>query len=167
MTKYIDFDDVIFDVEDLLFDEYLLAREKGIELDKIKYMQEKDWFDILSKAPEINESVRIINELDDDTAILTKIHSLENEGTAKVKLIRSLNIRKPIILVPYTVSKADIVSPKGNVLIDDGLFNLDEWSNNGGISLFFSKNGSDYDTWQVKNTKYQKVKSLEVLKKYI
>jgi len=38
--KYIDFDDVIVNTEDLLFAEYNKLKSQGVDVDKIKYMQE-------------------------------------------------------------------------------------------------------------------------------
>ena len=95
------------------------------------------------------------------TFILTKTHSL-NEGSEKIKWIRKNNIKQSVILVPYNLKKTDIVSAQNNILIDDSLRNLDDWSYNNGKPIFFDINDDNYDSWNEPNTKgYQKVLSLK------
>lgn len=50
MKVYIDFDEVLFDTEDLLFEEYKSLKLKGIKVDKLNYMQNKNWEELLNKA---------------------------------------------------------------------------------------------------------------------
>ena len=119
---YIDFDGVILDTEPLLFEKWrenpyrhLLPREE-----KIKYIQTVDWEYIINNSSVINDAIYYLKQMDPTkTAILTKIHSMENEGVAKVKWRVSNNIKQPIILVPYLVNKTDMVDAKGNILVDD------------------------------------------------
>lgn len=56
-----------------------------------------------------------------------------------------------------------MVNPLGNILIDDKLYNLDEWENKGGIGIFFNKDNLDVDTKGKTNTKYPKISSLNIL----
>ena len=56
-----------------------------------------------------------------------------------------------------------MVSAKGNILIDDKVYNLDEWVDNGGIGIFFNKDNLDYDVRGNENTKYKKINSLDIL----
>ena len=68
-----------------------------------------------------------------------------------------------IHLVPTKISKSDMVNPKGNILIDDKVYNLDEWNSKGGISVFFNKNNNDIDIYGKANTKYKKINDLSML----
>ena len=97
-----------------------------------------------------------------ETYILSKISSL-NEGISKVRYLRDNEIITNIHLVPTKISKSDMVSAKGNILIDDKLYNLDEWEEHGGIAIFFNKDNLDYDVRGNKNTKYKKICKLDIL----
>lgn len=165
MKIYVDFDGVIFDSEKVLFYGY---HKLGIktEEEKIKYIQNKNWEDLLKKSEIINDSIEILKELGDKVSILTKIHSMENEGVAKIKILRSLEVKNEIILAPYTLKKTDIVNPNGNILVDDTLHNLDDWEKYGGNPIYFNMNNSDIDGWGDINKKYVKIKSLEYLRKF-
>ncbi len=167
---YIDFDGVILDTENVLFEDWRKNpnRKSLPESVKIKYIQEKDWNHILNNSPIINDSLYNLKNMDhNNSAILTKIHSLTNEGTEKIKWIRDKGIKQTIILVPYNLRKCDVVDAANNILIDDCLKNLDEWVEKGGIPVFFDMNDDGYDSWNMPNTKgYQKVLSLAKYKKY-
>ncbi len=165
MKVYIDFDEVLFATEDLLFEEYKVLKSQGIKVDKLNYMQNKNWEELLNKAEIINKGIEILKELK-EAAILTKVHSMENEAVAKIKKLRSLGISNEVILCPFAFKKSEIVPAKGNVLVDDTIHNLEDWEEKGGIPIFFNKNNSDIDGWNSVNTKYTKIKSLESLKKY-
>lgn len=78
--------------------------------------------------------------IDFDGVILTKVHSLTNEGSAKVDWIRRNGLKQSIILVPYDVKKTDMAMVSGNILIDDCLRNLDDWVNSGGYPILFDIN---------------------------
>lgn len=56
-----------------------------------------------------------------------------------------------------------MVNPLDNILIDDKLYNLDEWVNKGGKAIFFNKNNEDIDIKGKNNTKYSKISSLDIL----
>ena len=164
MKKYVDCDGVIFNSEILLFDEEYRSLQIKNEEEKIKYIQRKDWDKILEKSEIINDAINILKDLK-DFAILTKVHSMENEGVAKIKIFRELGLKNEIILCPFTVKKSDVVDPYGNILIDDTVHILDDWKEKGGIPIFFNKNNLDIDGWGRTNTKYVKVKSLDCFKK--
>ena len=167
MKIYIDFDGVIINSERLLFDNNFFEQEKkGLikcEEDKIKYIQNINWFKILNECEIINNSIDILKNLKHNFSILTKIHSMENEAVAKIKKIRELGIINEIILSPYTVNKEDLVPAKNNVLVDDTVRNLDLWKNSGGIPIFFNKDNLDIDGWNIKNIEYPKISNLNEL----
>lgn len=164
MKTYIDLDGVIFDSERWLFEGYDKLG-KTTEEEKIKYIQAKNWAEVLSKSEIINNSIEILKELK-NTAILTKIHSMENEGTSKIKILRELGVRNEIILAPYTLKKTDIVDPEGNILVDDTIHNLDDWKMCRGIPIYFNMNNTDIDGWGNINKDYIKIKSLDYLKRF-
>lgn len=162
MKIYIDFDGVIFDTEDILFEEYRTKRQQGIQLDKIDYIRTRDWEEILDKAKIINGAIKNIALSDLNLSILTKIHSLK-ELESKIKVLRNHNLKLDIIGVPHYVKKCDVVNPVGNVLIDDNVKNLDDWSNQGGISIFFNKDNLDSDTFAMINSAYPKIDNLKII----
>jgi len=100
-----------------------------------------------------------------ENAILTTVHSLENEGVSKVKYLRKNGVLLPIIVVPYLVDKIQIVNPQNNILIDDRIYNLDVWNNAMGHAIFFNKDNLDIDEWNVKNFDYPKISTLNDLDK--
>ena len=166
---YIDFDGVILDTEELLFEDWRrIPDHKNLsEEAKIKYMKSQDWEYILKNSPVINDAVYYLNHMDPSKSIiLTKIHSLENEGAEKVKWKQQQGIKQTMILVPYNVRKCDVVEAADNYLIDDALFNLNEWLDLGGIPIFFDKDDDGYDTWGKQNIYgYQRVKRLGEISK--
>lgn len=161
---YIDFDGVILDTEDLLFEEWRKMPNHHLlsEEEKIKYIQNSNWKEILNNSAIINDSVYYLKQMDPTKSfILTKIHSLSNEGKSKVDWIRKNGIKQTVIVVPYRLKKTDIVDAYNNILIDDCLRNLDDWTNNNGEAIFFDINNDNYDSWNKPNVKgYQKVLSL-------
>ena len=123
--KYVDFDGVIKDTYHPLFEDYWERKNNGEYVDDTEHVIHKDWIYVLEKSPIINDAMRILNELE-DTSILTRVHSLENESVAKIRDLRELGVKCDIILVPYQVKKTDVVNANGNILVDDAIFNLDE-----------------------------------------
>ena len=161
---YIDFDGVILDTDPLLFEEW---RKQPNHLTlpeslKIEYMKKQDWNYIINNSNILNDSIYYLKQMDPKTsAILTTIHSYENEGIAKLNYLRNKNIKQQIILVPYTKKKTDCVNANNNILIDDSLFNLDHWSNNNGKSIFFDYDDDNIDSRQRENVKnYKRIRSL-------
>jgi len=165
---YIDFDGVILDTDELLFEEWRKNpnRHSLPEIEKIKYIQNSDWNYIINNSEIINDSIYYLKQMDyNQSAILTKIHSLTNEGVAKIKWLKEKDVKQSIILVPFMVKKTDMVDACGNILIDDCLKNLDDWAINNGKPILFDINNDDYDSWQQPNVKkYQKVLDLSKFK---
>ena len=163
--KYVDFDGVIKDTYYPLFEDYLAKIKNGEYIDDTEHVINKDWSIVLEKSIVIADAIKVLNEIK-DVAVLTKIHSLENEGVAKIKDLRRLGLECDIILVPYPVKKTDVVNAKNNILVDDAVFNCDDWYNAGGMPIFFDTRGTNIDGWGVKNTKYIRTRTLDILKKY-
>ena len=157
MKIYIDFDGVILDT-DTTIDNII----KDIKIDKKEYIRTCNWDNLLSNTDVINNSINYLKESMLDINLLSKISTLE-EGIAKVKYLRNNGVDMNIHLVPTKISKSDMVNPKGNILIDDKVYNLDEWSSKGGISIFFNKNNNDIDIYGKTNTKYKKINDLSIL----
>jgi hypothetical protein len=161
---YIDFDGVILDTEELLFREWRKRENhKSLpESEKIKYIKARDWNEVIYKSPIINDSIYYLNNTDPKrSTVLTRVHSLENEAATKIKWLREQKVKQNIIVVPHTVKKCDMVDPKNNILVDDALFNLDEWVELGGIPILFDYNDDGYDSWERPNIhNYQKVMRL-------
>ena len=164
VKKYFDFDGVILDTSPLLFEEWKKNPDRHSlpESEKIKYIQNADWKKIINNSREINDAIYCLKHININTSfIATKIHSLPEEAREKVVYLRDKGVRQDIILIPWYLKKTDIIDAKENILIDDGLFNLDDWYNCGGIPIFFNKDGNDTDPWHQRNDKgYQKVLSL-------
>jgi len=154
--RYIDFDGVILDTEPLLFEKWrqLPNHKLRPETEKIKYIQNSNWEYIVNNANIINDSVYYLKNMDPNKSfILTKIHSLENEGFAKIKWARNNKIKQSIILVPYMLEKTDMVDAEGNDLIDDCLKNLYKWIDNKGKPFFFDLDNDNIDSWGKPNYK--------------
>lgn len=163
MNLYIDFDDTILATEYLLFKEYRRLKQEGIPVDKLKHMQEFDWYSMLYQAEVIGDALEVLKTME-GASILTKIHSMENEGVAKIKYLREQGIKNDVILVPYLLKKSEVVTPYGNILIDDSIRNLDDWYEKGGVPIFFNKDGFDTDNWGIENKKYRKIRTLGEIK---
>lgn len=161
---YIDFDGVIKDTNGPLFDDYNKTNSHGQFVSDTEHVIKKDWIYVLEKSPIINDAIKTINEIDDDTAVCTRVHSLENESVAKIRDLRQLGLKREIILVPYLLKKTDVVPAEGNILTDDAVFNLDEWYCDKGIPIFFDNYGTNQDGWGVKNKKYVRTRTLDILK---
>lgn len=148
---FIDFDGVIYDSEKLVVE----RKENFSQLTWDEFFEQLNWFDLLNEANIINESTDYILEAQQNErniAILTKIHTLL-EMEAKVKKIRSLGIEIPIMFVPPHVKKSEIYLPKnGEILIDDSIKNLKDWSNNGGESIYFNENLETLPEYETVNT---------------
>ena len=167
--KYIDFDGVILDTEEKLFESWRKKpnhHELGEDA-KIKYIQQRSWNMVINNSMIIRDAIYVLKHCDyHNTAILTKVHSLRNEALEKVKFLREQGIKQSIIIVPYGLKKTDIVEAEGNILIDDAIMNLDDWEAAGGKGIFFNKDGLDVDSWGRRNVKpYQKILSLHSIDK--
>ena len=157
MKIYIDFDGVILDT-DTTIDNII----KNSNIDKKEYIRTCDWEELLKNTGVINDSIKYLKESKLDINLLSKISTLE-EGIAKVKYLRDNGVDMNIHLVPTKMSKSDIVNSKGNILIDDKVYNLDEWKSKGGIPIFFNKDNNDIDIYGKVNTEYKKISDLSLL----
>lgn len=167
--KYIDFDGVILDTEGILFEEWRKIPDRYLlpPIEKIRHIQNRDWNYIINNSEVINDADYYLRQMDPTkSAILTKIHSLDNEAVAKIKWVRDNKIKQPVIFVPYPLKKTDVVDAKDSILVDDCLRNLDDWQECGGEGIFFNIDGDNIDSWQQPNIKgYQKVLSLKNINK--
>lgn len=158
MKIYIDFDGVILDTDVLLDKDF----SKVSNISRSDFVKNYDWDKLVNSSDIINNSVYNLKNTKYDVGILSKISSIK-EGVAKVKYLRKNKVLANIHLVPTELAKSDIVEAKGNILIDDKLYNLDEWNKNGGISIFFNKNNNNFDIRGNENTRYKKICNLDLL----
>ena len=162
--KYVDFDGVIMDTHDALFESWFKKPDylSLSEDEKIKYIQRRNWRMVINQSMIINDAIYILKHCDyRNTAILTKVHSLRNEAAAKIDFLRGQGIKQSIIIVPFGFKKTDVVEAEGCTLIDDCIANLDDWELDKGTGIFFNKDGLDFDNWGSKNVKpYQKILTL-------
>lgn len=112
------------------------------------------WDVILENSEEINNSFKKIHHLmkNYQIFILTKVNS-EEEQKAKELFLKKKNIFN-VIFVPYNSLKSDFVKPVGSILIDDVIHNLEEWEQNGGISILFNEHMKNEDSYGNKSNKF-------------
>lgn len=153
---YIDFDGVIQETWDIIFQNYKYQYHTDIldEDNLRKSMLDIGWNNILEKSIEINESYRKLHQLMKkyEVTIITKVNSVE-EQEAKMLFLKERNILD-IIFVPYDLSKTDFVDPYNSILIDDDISNLEEWNQKGGISILFSKYMKNIDSYGNKSDNF-------------
>ena len=141
LNLYIDFDGVIMDTIDV---SYKMIQDKNIDLKNIseveKFYRDINWGKLLEKSNAINDSWECIERIIDSNkfniAILTHVNSLE-EIQEKVKVIRKHFRDITIIPVPKFISKTLMLKAEGAILIDDYVYNLEEWKKAGGIGVRF------------------------------
>ena len=161
---FIDFDGVILDSERLMLERkaYLGLNNHDSKIEFKKYFEytnnhPEEWDLIIRNAKSINNSVKIIRELEflkKKIAILTKIHTL-NEMNVKVDVLRNkLEIMCPIIFVPPGTEKHQVIVPNNQLLIDDSKKNIDEWIKNGGTGLVFDPLIEKNDSYKVNSLKF-------------
>ncbi len=158
MKIYVDFDGVILDTDSII--DRVFANVKDIN--RSEFVKNYDWNRLVNDATVISNSLYNLRNSKYDTNILSKISSL-NEGISKVNYLRDNEVMTNIHLVPANISKSEVVSARGNILIDDKVYNLEQWEECGGIPIFFNKDNSDYDVRGNKNTKYKKISNLDLL----
>lgn len=142
MTKlYLDCDGVILDTINM---SYKMINNKGLtdEKDIEHFYKNLSWEELIIEAGEIDNSIDKIKELSKvyDIEILTHVNS-DGEIIAKLNYFKEVLPEVKVITVPKEIKKADAVDPKGNILVDDFLGNLDYWHEKGGISIKFSDSG--------------------------
>lgn len=154
---YIDFDGVIADTIPAIY-EYLSSH--GLMLkDKKRFNTDRELFNkvseliatydfekLLTEVDEINGAINniktIINSNKFHVHVLTHVNSLE-EGIAKVHYIQERIPGLTVIMVPKKISKTKMVNPKGAILVDDYIGNLEEWQINGGHAILFNMDLQD------------------------
>ena len=161
MIKYIDFDGVIFDSERHLFDGFQCMYKNGLVINQREYLELLDWYTYLHKCKIIKDSLDYIKD-DKNSIILGKVCS-KQEADAKIKVLKELGYNKECIFIDFDKNKSDIVSPKGNILVDDTIHNLDDWESSEGYSLFFSEDGNQTDPWGNINTRHKSITTLKLL----
>lgn len=148
---YLDCDGVILDTINYT---YKMIREKGIPEDKIDdFFKNLSWKTLIEESGEIDNSILKIKELSKhfDVEILTHVNS-EEEVRAKFKYFTNVLPDIKLNVVPKIIKKGDIVNPKGAILVDDFMPNLDYWNEVGGIPVKFSDTN--------KECKYTKINDL-------
>ena len=112
------------------------------------------WDVILENSKEINNSFKKIQCLmkNYQIFILTKVNSDEEQKTKEL-FLKKKNIFN-VIFVPYNSPKSDFVNPSGSILIDDVIHNLEEWEQNGGISILFNEHMKNEDSYGNKSNKF-------------
>ncbi len=154
---YIDCDGVILNTID---ESYKILKEKKIESTEAirKFYLSLDWEKFITDSGEILDAVSKIKKISEsnlyEIKILTHVCS-ENESLAKTKYFKERLPKVEVIIVPKDIKKTEIVDPKGAILVDDFLGNLDDWYEKGGIPVKFSNSG--------KRCKYTKITDLEEL----
>ena len=76
---YIDFDGVILDTEDLMFEEWRKNpnRHSLSETDKIEYLKKVDWKCVLKKSKIINNSIKCLELMD----IIVVVYQSDSRGS--------------------------------------------------------------------------------------
>ncbi|MGM9881749.1 MAG: hypothetical protein ACI31S_02770 [Bacilli bacterium] len=75
------------------------------------------------------------------------------EQKAKTIFLNKRNIFN-IIFVPYNYSKTNFVDSNNYILIDDDIYNLEEWKQNGGVSILFNKHMENLDSYGNKSDNF-------------
>jgi len=159
MKIYIDFDGVILDTDSVMMNEF----DGDYNSDERRnFVLNYDWSKLMDDRLIINNCIHYIKNSKMNTSLLTRVSSIK-EGYNKIKYLRDKGINMDIHIVPSGISKSDVVNAKGNVLIDDKLYNLDKWNEEGGISIFFNKDNNNFDVYGHENTKYPKISDLKLL----
>ena len=152
---YLDCDGVILDTINM---SYKMLKEKGIEGEEEKkdFYRNLSWEELIIEAGEINNATAKIKKLTEvyDVEILTHVIS-DGEIIAKENYFKAVLSNVKVIPVPKEIDKADYVDPKGSILVDDYLPNLEYWEEKGGIPIKFSDSDKD--------CKYKKINDLSEL----
>ncbi len=132
---YFDYDGVLGDTENGLFDEYNELKKTRKDLDVIYYLVHMDWHYWLRRSgPKRDAFITLKAHDPKDASILTRCWST-NEAAEKIIYIRENGVKNPIFIVPNGLKKSLIVNPRGNLLVEDKHENAVDWINNGGSAL--------------------------------
>lgn len=144
---FIDFDGVILDTIEatkrMALKDNINIYDEEVARDFYTYL---NWEELIKDNLIINNSINSINKIIKsnkfNVSILTHVNSLK-EAEAKINYIRKYFKDITIIPVPIFISKTKMVQTVGSILIDDRIKNLEEWKNEGGIAIYFSKIKND------------------------
>ena len=143
---YCDCDGVIFNTIDVAFD---IMRNLGCNMDNRDKIDQYfrtliDWEEVFEKATVLNDSIEKIKLLKEsnifnDIIILTKLSGGYHEERLKREIFGDYLPGTKIITLQYGISKSSVVSAKDNILVDDEKRNCDNWKQNEGVSVLFSR----------------------------
>lgn len=134
---FLDYDGVLGNTIEGLFDEYYILKQERQDLTMIRYIQEKDWHDWLRRAGPQKGSFKVLKKHSPNIAtILTRVWSID-EAREKIIYIRENDIRNPIIIVPGDMKKSSMVNPRGHLLVEDQVDNVVDWIKKHGSALLF------------------------------
>lgn len=139
---YLDCDGVILDTINYM---YKVIEQQKIPEDELeKFYKTFPWEGLIEKAGVLDNSIEKIKELTKyfDVEILTHVNS-EKEIRAKFKYFTEVLPDVKLNVVPKVIKKGDIVNPKGAILVDDYMPNLEYWEQTGGIPVKFSDNDKE------------------------
>lgn len=159
MKVYLDFDGVILDTDSVIKREFMGDYNSD---ERKQFVINYDWSKLMDDQLIINNSIDFIKRSKMNISLLSRISSI-SEGYNKINYLRRKGIYMDIHIVPTGITKSDVVKAKGNILIDDKIYNLDKWSEAGGISLFFNKDNHNFDIYGRENTKYPIISDLSIL----
>lgn len=138
---YIDFDGVILDTMKEIKKDYQKA-DTSTKAKEKSFFVNYPWEKIINDQHLIGNAISDIQEIIDtdkfNLAILTHVNSI-NEATLKIKYLRKYFKDITIIPCPKEISKTKMIKTKDAILIDDYKGNLNEWKEEGGISIKFSR----------------------------
>ena len=137
LRLFIDCDGVLLNTIEVLYGDYDLFVKTNPDISMSEWLTKINWAETLRRAGPLQDSVESIKKLPtDQVTILTTVQSVI-EAKEKIKYIRELGLDNDIIIVPAGCDKNDVVSAKGNILIDDYKENLKKWQNAGGRAIQF------------------------------
>ena len=135
---FLDLDGVILDSEARLGE---LKKKSNISSWR-RFSEKIDWFDFLKECHSINNSVEIVKELEilkRKIAILTKFHTMQEAEAKTYELRHNRGIYVPIFFAPSHTKKSQIYFPVNKeILIDDSIKNVEDWTANGGQGILFN-----------------------------
>ncbi len=136
---YFDYDGVVGNTEEGLFNDYEQQKEYLEGLTRRQYLINLDWYDWLKKkGPRGNAFEVLRRHSPKDACILTSCCSIK-EGESKVLYLRENGIQNNIIIVPIDIPKYVVVNANRNLLVEDNLENAVGWLQHGGYALVVSK----------------------------
>ena len=146
---YFDCDGVLFDTIKTSFTELGLdyrveIKDPDIQANLTKYYKNVNWFDLIKRSGEINDSLlklNIIKELDifKNIAVATHRHSYLNEALTKKQVIKEKVNNLTVFDIPFNIPKEVALNSRGNILVDDSKKKITSWVKSGGIGILFDQ----------------------------